>query len=292
VRGRSRSLLLSAFFALCAGGGVGTAGWVWLDAAPASAQPLSAAASLDNFHGSGSATSAATGNGKGNGHAQGHGNGHGQGQGNRPGNRLSAAQPQVRLASQSAQSSQGNASSLGAGNGNSQGAAVLRSNGRSARAPGHNKTTSTPLMQSPQVAVPRQARPAAPRTVPAAAAPPSRAPAAIGALESIATRVGTAALDLSGAPSGGIRVSLPGTAFQAVIPAGRLPGAGFYRRELGLLNGSVPGTSVRVAGKLKLPLALMVGGALFMLIQSLVDRRDPKVTHAPEHPQDDSLDFL
>jgi hypothetical protein len=87
-------------------------------------------------------------------------------------------------------------------------------------------------------------------------------------------------------------VSLPGTAFHTVIPAGRLPGAGFYRRELGLLNGAVPGTSVRVAGKLRLPIALMVGGALFMLIQSLVDRRDPKVTHAPEHPQDDSLDFL
>ena len=82
-----------------------------------------------------------------------------------------------------------------------------------------------------------------------------------------------------------------GAAFQVIVPEGWLPGSSFYRRELGLLNGSFSGSSFEAARKMKLPIALLIGGALFMLIQGLVDRRDPKVSLAPEHAQEDSLDF-
>ncbi len=52
-----------------------------------------------------------------------------------------------------------------------------------------------------------------------------------------------------------------------------------------------PGGSLKATAKQKLPIALLLAVGIFMLIQSLVDRRDPKVWRAPEHQQEDSVSF-
>jgi hypothetical protein len=268
VRGRSRSLLCSAVFALGAGCGLGTAGWAWLDAAPASAQPLIAVAHLDNPH----AASNDQVNGKGNAPGSTHGNG--------------------------SSHAKGKDSSRGQGNGNNQSRAQtshhgqFRSHGHSAQATGPKEVTTPTTVAiplKPQAAVPTKARPSTPApTAPA----PVRPPTPIDALGSVAVRlIGAAAVHLATNQPGGPVPSPATTALHAFVPGGWLPGVDFYRRELGLLNGSFSSTTFQVARKLKLPIALLVGATLFLLIQSLVDRRDPKVAHAPQHAQDDSLDF-
>ena len=266
-----------------------------LDAAPASAQPLAAVAPLHNPHTAGSPASAPDGattrdgdrSGKGHGPAKSHSHGPAQGDSHGP--------------------AQGD--SHDPAKGNSHGSAHVK--GHSAQAPGHNQASGATL--NPQMALPRKVRTGALQSTPAGAAPPAgtsgraTAPPAgtsgrattpqagpsdlVRALGSIAIRVASgAAVDLSH-PSAGPGSGVAGTVVQAVVPGGWLPGASFYRRELSLLNGSYPGASLQVARKLKLPIALLVGGALFLLVQGLVDRRDPKVSHAPEHAQDDSLGF-
>lgn len=243
-----------------------------LDAAPASAQPLMVVAPLNHPN---PTVTTGTDQGKGQGNGHGHGNGNAQWSSDA----LATGQGHGNV----------NANSRGNSHASFRHANVHRP-GHSARAPGHNRSSIT-LSPKPQPAAPRRT----PNGHPAAAVP---APPALVAspsrhlpIGSIAFRlIGTAALDLTTTNTHHPIAAEAGPALQAIVP-GWLPGANFYRRELGLLGGSLSGTSFETARKLKLPIALLVGAALFMLIQSLVDRRDPKVALAPEHAQDDSLDF-
>lgn len=51
------------------------------------------------------------------------------------------------------------------------------------------------------------------------------------------------------------------------------------------------GDTVQAATKLKVPLALLAAMVVFALVQALVDRRDPKLSEAPERPGEDSVGF-
>ena len=51
------------------------------------------------------------------------------------------------------------------------------------------------------------------------------------------------------------------------------------------------GDTLQAATKLKVPLALLAAMAVFALVQALVDRRDPKLSEAPERPGEDSVGF-
>lgn len=82
---------------------------------------------------------------------------------------------------------------------------------------------------------------------------------------------------------------LPGSALP-LAPA-RKAGSELFRFGASVLPRTWAGDSLKESGKLKLPLALMAATALFMLVQALVDRRDPKVSDAPERPTDDTVGF-
>ena len=49
--------------------------------------------------------------------------------------------------------------------------------------------------------------------------------------------------------------------------------------------------SLRAGTRIELPLLFLVGVGLFILVQALIDRRDPKVSHAPEHHLDNAVLF-
>jgi hypothetical protein len=49
--------------------------------------------------------------------------------------------------------------------------------------------------------------------------------------------------------------------------------------------------SLRAATDLRIPGLFAVAVLLFVLLQALVDRRDPKISQAPERGEDDSVGF-
>lgn len=51
------------------------------------------------------------------------------------------------------------------------------------------------------------------------------------------------------------------------------------------------GLSLQAETRLRVPIMFFLVVALFMAIQALIDRRDPKVVEAPEHSMDDSVGF-
>jgi hypothetical protein len=58
-----------------------------------------------------------------------------------------------------------------------------------------------------------------------------------------------------------------------------------------LAGGGWAGVSLKAATRLKIPIAFALVVGVFLLIQALVDRRDPKLSQAPERGDDDSTEF-
>lgn len=70
------------------------------------------------------------------------------------------------------------------------------------------------------------------------------------------------------------------------------PGAnGVYNEPMVLANGGWKGLSLKAATNLKVPILFGLAVALFVLIQALIDRRDPKVSRAPERGDDETVGF-
>ena len=67
------------------------------------------------------------------------------------------------------------------------------------------------------------------------------------------------------------------------------PGA--FGEPMVAARGAWQGLSLRAATDLKIPIVMLVGVALFLLGQALIDRRDPKVSAAPERGTDDTIGF-
>ena len=65
--------------------------------------------------------------------------------------------------------------------------------------------------------------------------------------------------------------------------------AGYHKPPLA--DVGAPALSLQTAGHLSIPIFFGVGVALFILLQALVDRRDPKVSRAPQRGDDDTVGF-
>jgi hypothetical protein len=81
----------------------------------------------------------------------------------------------------------------------------------------------------------------------------------------------------------------------ALTPGGLLPFPlnehEFARLPGFFLHGGWADESLRATSKLRLPLSFLFAATIFILVQALIDRRDPKVVRAPEHQTDDSVGF-
>jgi hypothetical protein len=58
-----------------------------------------------------------------------------------------------------------------------------------------------------------------------------------------------------------------------------------------LAAGPWRGPSMQAATKLSIPILFGAAVAVFALLQALVDRRDPKLSRAPERGDDDTVGF-
>lgn len=58
-----------------------------------------------------------------------------------------------------------------------------------------------------------------------------------------------------------------------------------------LSSGGWQGISLQAAVDLRIPMLFGAAVLLFVLLQALVDRRDPKVARAPERGDDDTVGF-
>jgi hypothetical protein len=61
--------------------------------------------------------------------------------------------------------------------------------------------------------------------------------------------------------------------------------------QLQLSAGAWPGLSVKAATSLEVPIAFGVAVAAFVVLQSMLGRRDPKLVSAPESPEEDTVAF-
>jgi hypothetical protein len=66
---------------------------------------------------------------------------------------------------------------------------------------------------------------------------------------------------------------------------------GLLNEPMVLANGGWKGLSLRAATNLKVPILFGIVVALFVLVQALIDRRDPKMSRAPERNDEDTVGF-
>ncbi|HMC39606.1 MAG TPA: hypothetical protein VKI19_08080 [Acidimicrobiales bacterium] len=158
--------------------------------------------------------------------------------------------------------------SRGHDNSAAAGATRARPSARAHNAPGHTRSAA-----------------------PAATVPPRRHEAGTNAPRPGRPPLPAAGIVLAPAPES-VSTALSGLPVATVEPAAVLPlPERWFRRPLSMLESGWAQESLHAAGRMKLPIALLGAVALFILIQSLVDRRDPKLNEAPERPVDDSVGF-
>lgn len=85
-------------------------------------------------------------------------------------------------------------------------------------------------------------------------------------------------------------VSLPVAVPSPAPAAASLPGA-IDNEPMILSSGGWQGISLQAAVDLRIPMLFGAAVLLFVLLQALVDRRDPKVSRAPERGDDDTVGF-
>jgi hypothetical protein len=74
-------------------------------------------------------------------------------------------------------------------------------------------------------------------------------------------------------------------------PGVAFPGRDLFHFRLSMLSDGWAGHSLQTATRFKLPISLLGAAVIFFLVQALIDRRDPKVSGAPERPHEDSVGF-
>ncbi|MGH9114957.1 MAG: hypothetical protein ACRDWW_03920, partial [Acidimicrobiales bacterium] len=115
------------------------------------------------------------------------------------------------------------------------------------------------------------------------------------------------ALTTGGGHAGGAGVGTPRTGSSAARSSTGAPGGalaappstakpkpvapGIFDEPVVLAAGRWRGVSLQAATHLSVPIAFGAGVGLFILLQALVDRRDPKVSRAPERGRDDTVGF-
>jgi hypothetical protein len=94
----------------------------------------------------------------------------------------------------------------------------------------------------------------------------------------------------------------PPVATPAAVPAGHPAGAPAGGTERAVPPERIPepmveaggpwkGPSLKAASGLTIPIAFGFAVGLFLVLQALIDRRDPKVAKAPERSRDDTVGF-
>jgi hypothetical protein len=128
-------------------------------------------------------------------------------------------------------------------------------------------------------------------TIAAPVIPTTRAPAPALPPDSGFTGISGVAgslLGLAVAPSGAAPAKA--STHRAAKPRPVAP-AGIYNEPMVLAAGPWQGVSMQAATRLSIPILFGAAVALFILLQALVDRRDPKVSRAPERGDDDAVKF-
>lgn len=125
--------------------------------------------------------------------------------------------------------------------------------------------------------------------------PASRAPAVIAApVPARATPPSTGAPAPSEAVAGHFQTPLssaaPASTAASATPAHRT-GARGLDDPMMVAGGPWPGLSLKTATRLTVPIIFAAFVGLFLLLQGLVDRRDPKVVRAPERGHDETVGF-
>lgn len=85
-------------------------------------------------------------------------------------------------------------------------------------------------------------------------------------------------------------VSLP-AALPSPAPSAAPTPAAIENEPMILSSGGWQGISLQAAVDLRIPMLFGAAVLLFVLLQALVDRRDPKVARAPERGDDDTVGF-
>jgi hypothetical protein len=148
----------------------------------------------------------------------------------------------------------------------------LHSSGGQGHGSGSKGGTPAPRPVSPEPA------PAAAHSRPAASASPSRPATSSRPANTPAAAV---ALPLSPAPSAPASAS----------PPHRASAAKGTNEPMAVAGGPWPGVSLKTATTLSVPIFFAAAVGLFLLLQALVDRRDPKVSRAPERGNDETVGF-
>ncbi len=137
------------------------------------------------------------------------------------------------------------------------------------------------------VSTPAPIRPAASTSRPAA---PARASDLIGAAGRADATVSPTLLGLLAVTHAAGRPVSPAASRHSSRSTSR-PGGSLYDEPLVLAGGRWPGISLQAATKLTVPILFGAVVALFVLVQALIDRRDPKLARAPERGEDDTVGF-
>lgn len=136
------------------------------------------------------------------------------------------------------------------------------------------------------------------KTGPTAAAPASTAVPAgtvlstggfVGVVGDSASSLGPSLLALRTVTGGTVDHAAGSVRPQAIV----LPVAkGLYNEPMVLAAGPWRGLSMQAATNLSIPILFGAAVALFALLQALIDRRDPKLSRAPERGEDDTVGFV
>lgn len=155
----------------------------------------------------------------------------------------------------------------------------------------HNKHSAPATTTVPGVVV-GGASPTA--SVPAGSAMPGAVPASVPAPGSLTANPSAnrqvIQRQVVGTASPASRPAGPGPRRSAPAPAPLVAIRGLNEPMI-LSAGGWHGVSLRAATQLRVPIAFGFLVALFVIIQSLVDRRDPKVAAAPRRMRDESIGF-
>jgi len=168
---------------------------------------------------------------------------------------------------------------------------------------GHHSAKPLGLAQAATVKLGRAAAPTAPARAPASGTavattvPASRAAAAVGsttpASGPVVTNSDTGSSQVAlGSSPGGTTPARPATsAVGRRAAATRAAARSISDEPVALATGPWQGLSVQAATKLSIPIYFGAAVMLFILLQALVDRRDPKLSRAPERGEDDTVGF-
>jgi hypothetical protein len=163
-------------------------------------------------------------------------------------------------------------------------------------------TTKPPTTTTPPTTVPRTT-PTVPTTVTGGSPPPppktpsttaagTNTSPALGATASIS---GVATLQASNRPAPSTTAAATKAKGKSATKASSGSGAttigGYSDVPMELPTGGGPFLSLQIATNLKVPILFGVAVALFVLGQALIDRRDPKMSRAPERNDDDTVGF-